>query len=108
MNTTRKFLNLSEGSSRLFYVTYGIKGTRMNGSYLVSAPSKGFANKAVKEVNPSDYTRLRSCLVPYPNDLEREDQDNVIDGCFPLDLFDGDDVEKAMTTGEPVFLECGT
>jgi hypothetical protein len=46
----------------LFVTSYSVKGSRVNGIYLVNAKNKAEANRIVKNFNPSEYTGIKSTV----------------------------------------------
>lgn len=52
-------LDLMLATPNLYVVSYGRRGSRINGSYLVNAKSKSEANRIVKAVDP-DYVGMRA------------------------------------------------
>lgn len=90
---------------KLYYSFYSIKNSNMNGSYLVKAPSKKEANSIVKQINPTEYTRIKSFQLKNSSDISID----IIDGCYATDLLSQQEVDKFIrSTKKYKFLECGS
>ena len=92
-------------SDKVYFVTYNVRGSRCNGSFLVGESNKKSAKQVVKQVNP-DYYGLVAYEVTGPQNIETSE--SILAGCYVTDLLTQDVVDQILNGEKSIFLESGT